>query len=117
MARAGGGFHPISGSGASSFGRRRSELPLDEARLRPHLRKVQEPVIFIQPDNLEVVSSVLSVGAPSAGRRSASEREFRFPMPQDVRGIPVVGPGVGGVQPGTNPERATIAKLSRERAA
>lgn len=32
----------------------------------------------------------------------------------DLRGIPVIGPGVGGVSPGTAPESA-LGRLDRER--
>jgi hypothetical protein len=35
------------------------------------------------------------------------------PEPGDLRGIPVIGPGVGGVSPGTSPESA-IERVARE---
>lgn len=56
--------------------------------------------------------------AESLGQLTSSRTAKVFkPEPGDLRGIPVVGEGVGGVSPGTNPERETIRKLMRNEAA
>lgn len=77
---------------------------VDEARLRPHLRK-QKPTLVIAPDNGTTHIQTLQLG----GKRSS-----KTPIigePGDLRGIPVVGArGVGGVSPGTQPERRVIGQ-------
>ena len=37
----------------------------------------------------------------------AVTRRFEFPNPVDMRGIPALGPGVGGTIRGTRPDRIT----------
>lgn len=76
---------------------------LDEARLRPHLRS-NAPFTYLAPSNLEIISPALNAKAPSVAFK---------PEPGDLRGIPIVGPNVAGVQPGTNPLAALIAKDER----
>lgn len=82
-------------------------IPLDEARLRPHLRRNQQQTLT----SIDMLEPSSAFGAYTIQRVTKS-KTFK-PEPADLRGIPVVGPGVGGVQPGTNPESAVIAKLSR----
>jgi hypothetical protein len=38
-----------------------------------------------------------------------------MPSPGSLRGLPAIGWGVGGVQPGTQPEQALLAKEWRRR--
>lgn len=39
-----------------------------------------------------------------------------LPAPGELRGIPAIGMGVGGVIPGTQPEQACVRKMGREAA-
>lgn len=80
---------------------------VDEARLLPRYRPT--PMRIIPVESLGVDTLTLNTKAPTSAIHKAE--------PGDLRGIPALAPGVGGVQPGTQPERATIAKLSRTRAA
>lgn len=75
-------------------------LPLDQARLRPHLRRVgRGEVVRIEPEQNGV-----DMAAPSA----------RFaPSPEDLRGVPIVGDHVREAMFGTSPELALIAKERR----
>lgn len=83
-----------------------NQIPLDQARLRPHLRNVT-------PYRLTPVDA--GITEPTS---TLKLHGWEQPEPQDLRGIPVIGPGVGGVSPHTQPERETIRRLtSKERAA
>jgi hypothetical protein len=84
-------------------------MDVDEARLRPHLRQ-QQPTLIVAPDN--GTTHVQTFNAPSQPR--AKTNDDVMVDPRELRGIPVVGRNVGGVSPGTQPERATINKISRE---
>jgi hypothetical protein len=43
------------------------------------------------------------------------DRRLVVPEPGELRGIPVVGAGVGGVIRGTHPEHETMRRAGRER--
>lgn len=88
-------------------------VDIDEARLRPHLR-AQKPVLIIQPDNGTRHIQTLQLGAQPRARTN----DGLMVDPLELRGIPVVGRGVGGVSPNTQPEAETVRRISRqERAA
>jgi hypothetical protein len=87
--------------------RRMRKLSLDEARLRPHLRAGREkgklPASAAPGDVLEA-----EVVRRKRGRAAVAS-------PGELRGLPAVGWGVAGAQPGSQPERALIAKENRRR--
>jgi hypothetical protein len=83
-------------------------VPIDQARLRPHLRGGREkgelPVAAALDDVLEAEAELVRrqpgrVVVPSLG---------------ELRGLPALGWGVG-VQPGRQPERTLLAKEQRRR--
>lgn len=84
---------------------RPNPLPLDEARLLPRARSASE---LVSRDREQVRALVDSMPAP--GR----VRPFPKAEPGDLRGIPALARGVGGVSPGTSPESA-IARVDRQR--
>lgn len=67
-------------------------IPLDEARLRPHLRQVK-PKQF-EPGKLDTVEPMTALG---------SITKTIVPSPGELRGIPVIGHG--GAIPGTDPAK------------
>lgn len=71
----------------------RSKIDHDQARLRPHLRTgnttTQPARIHYQPD--------FDIDAPTF------RASWQYPNPGDLRGIPVIGRGVTGAQPGSRP--------------
>jgi hypothetical protein len=88
-------------------------MPLDQARLRPHLRdradleRTQADVLRDELDR--AVSEGKDVTAPRARGNDGVMVD-----PRDLRGLPALAPGVTGVQPGTQPKRAFFAKLARQ---
>lgn len=85
---------------------------LDEARLLPHLRERSR--LLSAADLRRAQAAVLRealVDQPDA----VLPGRFAKPAPGDLRGIPVVGDGVGGVQPGTQPEREAVRGRGRRR--
>jgi hypothetical protein len=80
-------------------------LSIDEARRLPHLR-ARAQVEQQQPDVLHGAD----VTAPSA-RRNDGIVVDRL----ELRGLPVIGYGIAGVQPGTDPVQALLAKERRRR--
>lgn len=68
-------------------------LPLDEARLRPHLRQVK-PTTSFQPGQTHMADE------PTLGQHT---KTLPVPSPGELRGIPVIGHG--GAIPGTDPAR------------
>lgn len=67
-------------------------IPLDEARLRPHLRQVQPPAF--KPGEIETAEPQTALGALT---------KTIVPSPGELRGIPVIGHG--GAIPGTDPAK------------
>jgi hypothetical protein len=85
----------------SSSGAQR--LPIDQARLRPHLRAGQR-----QADG----------PATSDAAETTSPRSWKLPTGDDLerlRGLPAVAPGVRGVVKGTDPLGELLAKERRRR--
>jgi hypothetical protein len=87
---------------------RRPPMSVDQARIRPHLRYLCDRPL---PLRLEHLADQLPKGIAPAQPPS---RVFK-PEPGDLRGIPIVGRKVGGVQPGTHPLGALLAKERRRR--
>jgi hypothetical protein len=83
-------------------------LPIDEARLRPHLRADREkgelPVSAALDDMLEAEAELV--------RRRRGR--VVVPSPGELRGLPVIGGGPGA-SPGSNPVAALLAKERRRR--
>ncbi len=80
----------------------RPKPDINQARLLPHLRA---SALF----TVEITSWS---GFASKPEVVVANPAFA-PDPQDLRGIPVIGRGVGGTSPGTQPENAAVRKLSR----
>jgi hypothetical protein len=80
-------------------------IPLDDARLRPHLRNGGRPerkAVVVASSESEVATS----GLPGVAGGDA----------RTLRGIPAVSPyGVGSAIPGTDPMRALLAKERRSK--
>lgn len=81
---------------------------VDQARLLPRYR-VNQPQPIIAPDSGTIHVPTFN----AAGQPRARTNDGLMVDPRDLRGIPVVGVNVGGVSPGTQPERALIAKATR----
>jgi hypothetical protein len=85
-------------------------LPLDEARLLPRFRD-RAQLERQQADTSRGESQRVREGVdvtPPRGRTVV-------PSPGELRGLPAIGWGVAGAQPGTQPEQALIAKERRGR--
>lgn len=80
-------------------------ITVDQARLLPRFRTSASPapVAWTEGGAAAPVTPVRGGKIPPGGD------------PLQLRGIPVVGPGVGGVAPGTHPERTAIRNLDRDR--
>lgn len=85
---------------------------VDQARLRPHLR--QRSRLEIRADLRRQQAAVLQAALAENPDAVRPDRHAK-PEPGDLRGIPVVGHGVGGVQPGTQPEREATRLSGRRR--
>jgi hypothetical protein len=83
-------------------------LPLDQARLRPHLRAGRGTG---EPPVSAALSDVLEAEAELVRRRRRGR--VVVPSPGSLRGLPAQGWGVAGVEPGTQPEQALLAKERR----
>jgi hypothetical protein len=86
-------------------------LPLDQARLRPHLR-----------ERWQLISLEARVFAAKAERSTGdgvvTSPQWKVPVGDDLqrlRGLPCVAPGVHGVAPGSDPVRELLAKERRRR--
>lgn len=79
----------------------RKTADIDDARLLPHLR-ARRPELVVSPDNGTTYVQTLQLGGKQARTAKAE--------PGDLRGIPVLAPGVGGTSPGTNPDSITRGK-------
>jgi hypothetical protein len=88
---------------------RRSPIPIDQARLRPHLRAERETGEL----PAAALHDVLEAEAELVRRRRLGR--VVVPSPGELRGLPAQGWGVAGVQPGTQPEQALLAKERRRR--
>ena len=88
---------------------RRRPIEIDQARLRPHLRADRERAELPASAALD---DVLEAEAEIVRRRRG---RVSVPSPGELRGLSAVGWGVGGVQPGTQPEQALLAKERRRR--
>ena len=89
-------------------------LSPNDARLLPRFRAGGELLERHRRDRAQ--AAALAEG--TAGRQATpAQREQRSVKaePGDLRGIPVIGRGVGGVSPGTSPESA-IDSVDRDRA-
>src|SRR5689334_5728930 len=91
-------------------GHQGSGLDVDDARRLPHLR-AQAPRLYVAPDNGTKYTQTTQLGGQLPRARS---NDGVMVDPRDLRGIPIVGRGVGGVSPQTQPERETIRRISRE---
>jgi hypothetical protein len=83
-------------------------LSLDDARLLPRARTGGALVERGRLRRDQAVALRDSAGEQPGQRPIAARKD-----PQDLRGIPVIGPGVGGVSPGSNPE-SVIDRVSAE---
>ena len=83
-------------------------MPLDEARLRPHLRADRGTGKLAASAALD---DVLDAEAELVRRQSG---RVVVPSPGELRGVPVVGSGPGA-SPGSNPVSALLAKERRRR--
>jgi hypothetical protein len=81
---------------------RARSLSLDEARLRPHLRRQparSTPGVWTPADVLD-----------AAAEEALRQRDLAaVPSPGDMRGVPIVN-GCAGVMPGTDPVAALMRK-------
>jgi hypothetical protein len=84
-------------------------LSVDQARRLPHLRVVDQARVF-QAEYARAVAAGVDVTAPRARRNQGVMVD-----PLELRGLPVVARGVGGVAPGTDPLRALLTKERRRR--
>jgi hypothetical protein len=82
-------------------------MPIDQARLRPHLRADWEQ------GELPASAALDDVLEPEAELVRRQQERTAVPSPGSLRGLPAIGWGVGGVQPGTQPEQALLAKERR----
>jgi hypothetical protein len=82
-------------------------MPIDQARLRPHLRADRERGELPSP----ALDDVLEAEAEVVRRRQV--QDF-VPSLGEGRGVPIVGSGPGA-SPGSNPVAALMAKERRRR--
>lgn len=84
----------------------RAPSQLDDARILPRFRE-RARLVAGQREALQQAAEA----AREEERETRLARTF-VPEPGDLRGIPVVGRGVGGVSPGTQPEtHATTGRV------
>lgn len=82
-------------------------LPLDQARLRPHLREREQADIFRREFD-RAGRADIDTTAPRARRNDGVMVD-----PLDLRGLPAIARGVAGATPGSNPLSALLAKERR----
>jgi hypothetical protein len=92
---------------------RPARLSVDAARLRPHLRD-HGRLVQTQADVWKACEQAAAEG------RDVARPSPRWKVPvgddlQRLRGLPAVSRGLGSVMPGTQPERALLAKERRRR--
>jgi hypothetical protein len=83
-------------------------LSVDQARLRPHLRPVEEQARVFRAEVDRASEAGIDTTAP----------RWKVPVGDDLqrlRGLPAVGRGVRGVIGGTDPEREAIRRDERRR--
>lgn len=73
----------------------------------PRYRAVERAAILTEQRTALVA---IVVHEASVGRAAELPSRVLPAEPADLRGIPVVGRGVGGVSPGTHPERETLKR-------
>jgi hypothetical protein len=87
----------------------------DDARLMPRFRaggELLERHRMSRAQAAALADGIADRGASDSGREQRSAKA----EPGDLRGIPVIGRGVGGASPGSSPESA-ISRVDRDRAA
>lgn len=95
----------------------KSPADIDLARLLPHLRDPSYSPLLARRLRDREQARILdeSVADEKDGKPLPLRQEITKPGdPRRLRGIPAIGPGVGGASPGTQPEMATVLKLGRE---
>jgi hypothetical protein len=81
-------------------------IPLDQARLRPHLRG---ETVSLRGKTTSQTPVPAGVSRPN-WRMAAGDADK-----ERLRGLPMIGRGVAGVQPGSDPLGVLLAKESRRR--
>lgn len=86
---------------------------VDEARLRPHLRERERSQFSArrarERDQGRILDEALTA-AEATGRKTTMPARAVVGEPGDLRGIPAIARGVGGAQPGTQPERRVVSE-------
>jgi hypothetical protein len=85
-------------------------LPIDEARLLPRFRdraQLERQQVDVSRKDGRGVREDVDVTPPPG--------HTVVPSPGELRGLPAIGWGVAGAQPGTQPEQALLAKERRGR--
>lgn len=93
---------------------------VDEARLLPHLRSraVLEQRVTLEHQQRTIFRREYERAVAEGKRPVAAKRNEGVMIdPRELRGIPIVGKGVGGVSPGTQPEGNLILRHGEWRAA
>jgi hypothetical protein len=90
-------------------------VSLDEARLLPRARSVSAVERF-ELERLQGAALVDGLDLRPDAVLPVVRPRLVAKDPQDLRGIPVVGMGIGGVSPGSKPgSDASLERLDRER--
>ena len=79
-----------------------SHLPLDQARLRPHLRQPAQRKRTPAPEGVDATGPRWKTDAGDLDH-------------ERMRGLPMIAPGVRGAQRGTDPVSETIRRSERRR--
>lgn len=69
---------------------------------------------YEKPDPVELLAAARQAREEQA-RQQIADGIITPADPQDLRGIPCIARGVGGTQPGTDPLRTTVRRLSIRR--
>jgi hypothetical protein len=91
----------------------RFTLPVDQARLRPHLRDREH----LEQQQANVLRDEFERAGQAGVDRTVPRARANDQIVADrmeLRGLPVIG-AAGGVIPGTQPEQALLAKERRRR--
>ena len=86
-------------------------MPIDQARLRPHLR----PRAELERNQADVPGGFDRAVGDGTGDAAPHARRSDGVMvdPFELRGLPILAPGVRGVAPGTDPVGALLNKEAR----
>ena len=84
----------------------RAHLPIDQARLRPHLR------VELKRQQAEHAPAVGGGADTTAPRWKTSAGDVDK---EKLRGLPMIGPGIRGAQRGSDPLAETIRRSERRR--